>query len=483
MRREFFINIVILLGANLLVKPFYIFGIDRTVQNSVGPETYGIYFALFNFTFLFQIVNDFGIQQFNNRTIAQHPQLLARHFPGILLLKLVLALLYLGVVFLGGYLTGYVPQWSQLLFFIALNHVLISFTAFLRSNLSGLGKYRQDSLLSFLDKLLLIFICGFLLWSPLVERPFRIEWFVWAQNASWVLVGGVGLLLLRGHLPKFRFRWHLPTALVFLRHSYPFALVVLLMTLYTRVDGVMVERLLPDGEEQAGIYAAAYRLLDAANMIGFLFAGLLLPMFSNLLGKKEPVEPLIRFSFHLLWTAAAGLAAACWLFREEIMYLLYDEATPFYGEVLGILMLSFLAVSGIYIFSTLLTAHGSLRKMNQLFLISIALNVLLNYFFILEWKAAGAALATLITQSFVFLGKLYLSRTEVGLKFRLLESLRVIGFALSVFAAGYTVEKVLTLPWFWGFAAVLGLSGFLGIAFGLVRPKRQYFRTLFPPQP
>jgi len=483
MRREFFINIAILLGANLLVKPFYIFGIDRTVQNSVGPETYGIYFALFNFTFLFQIVNDFGIQQFNNRAIARHPQLLARHFPGILLLKLVLALLYLGVVFLGGVLTGYVPRWSHLLFFIALNHVLISFTAFLRSNLSGLGRYRQDSLLSFLDKLLLIFICGFLLWSPLVEGPFRIEWFVWAQNASWVLVGGVGLFLLRRHLPKLRFRWHLPTALVFLRHSYPFALVVLLMTLYTRVDGVMVERLLPDGKEQAGIYAAAYRLLDAANMVGFLFAGLLLPMFSNLLGKREPVEPLVRFSFQLLWTAAASLAAACWFFREEIMYLLYDDATPYYGEVLGILMLSFLAVSGIYIFSTLLTAHGSLRKMNQLFLISIALNVLLNYFFILEWKAAGAALATLITQSFVFLGKLYLSKTEVGLVFHPSGMLRVVGFTLSVFASAYLLGETLRLPWFWEFAAILGLGVLLGIAFGLIQPKLRYFRTLFSPQP
>ena len=80
MNREFFINVLFLIFVNLLIKPFYIFGIDRTVQNTVAPGDYGIYFALFNFTFLFQIINDFGIQNFNNRNIAQYNQLLDKYF-------------------------------------------------------------------------------------------------------------------------------------------------------------------------------------------------------------------------------------------------------------------------------------------------------------------------------------------------------------------------------------------------------------------
>ena len=44
------------------------------------------------------------------------------------------------------------------------------------------------------------------------------------------------------------------------------------MGVYTRTDVVMVERLLPDGKMQAGIYASAYRLLDAVNVAGFLFS-------------------------------------------------------------------------------------------------------------------------------------------------------------------------------------------------------------------
>ena len=70
MNRDFLLNLAFLIGINLLVKPLYILGIDVTVQNVVG-ENYGLYFALLNFTYLMQIVGDLGIQQFNNRRIAQ----------------------------------------------------------------------------------------------------------------------------------------------------------------------------------------------------------------------------------------------------------------------------------------------------------------------------------------------------------------------------------------------------------------------------
>ena len=98
MNKEFFLNIIFLITVNLLIKPFFIFGIDRTVQNTVGTENYGIYFVLLNFTYLFQIINDFGIQNYNNRQIAQHNQLLDKYFPNILVLKLLLGLLFLGLV-------------------------------------------------------------------------------------------------------------------------------------------------------------------------------------------------------------------------------------------------------------------------------------------------------------------------------------------------------------------------------------------------
>lgn len=97
MQRKFIVNIIILIGLNLLIKPFWIFGIDRTVQNIVDTQTYGIYFALFNFTFLFNIALDMGITNFNNRSVARRNDFLKESFARIFSLKIILFVFLFGV--------------------------------------------------------------------------------------------------------------------------------------------------------------------------------------------------------------------------------------------------------------------------------------------------------------------------------------------------------------------------------------------------
>ncbi|MEO1515557.1 MAG: oligosaccharide flippase family protein [Bacteroidota bacterium] len=465
MNREFIINVAFLLSINLLIKPFYIFGIDRTVQNVVGAETYGLYFVLFNFTFLFQIINDFGIQNFNNRNIAQYRHLLDKYFPNILLLKLLLALVYFSVVLLLSYTAGYLQAYSHLLLLVAFNHVLISLNFYVRSNVSGLGRYRIDSLLSAMDKLLMILFCSLLLWGPLGREQFRIEYFIYAQSLSFLLTIALGLFIVGRHIRVFRFRFKPAFLLLILKESYPYALVVFLMTVYSKIDGVMIEKLLPDGQLEAGIYASAYRLLDASNMIGFLFAGLLLPMFARMLKQGESVNDLLQFSVRMIWAAAIGLAFTTYFFQAEVVDLLYTEATAYWGEVLGWLIFSFVAVSGIYVYGALLTANGSLMKMNVIFVVSILLNVLLNAWLIPQYKAAGAAMATIATQFFSLLAQILLAHRELRLPADWDLLWRLLGFTFFAYCLTYGMYNYGTLGWKVNF--VLNLSFCALLAFGL----------------
>ena len=93
--------------ANLLVKPFWILGVEVGVQNAVGNEAYGFYYALFSFSYIFNILLDLGVTNFNTRNIAQHPQLISKHLSGILGIKVMLFALYLVVTFSVGLLMGY----------------------------------------------------------------------------------------------------------------------------------------------------------------------------------------------------------------------------------------------------------------------------------------------------------------------------------------------------------------------------------------
>lgn len=414
MRREFILNLIIVIGANLLVKPIYIFGIDRTVQNTVGPEEYGVYFALFNFALLFQIITDLGLQNYNNRSISQDGELIHQYFPSILLIKTFLAITFLGMIYLGANLLDYGLEQLHLLLWVGINTILVSFILYLRSNISGIGHYRLDSLLSISDKALMILIIGYLLYS---RSGFSIDQFIYGQTAALIIaVIVIGVIAYRTASPL---SW--PTSLrlpeSILRQSLPYAAVILLMTLYTRIDAVMIERLLDDGAYQAGVYASGYRFFDAANMVGFLTAGLLLPMFSRMLSQKENTFPLYSLSIRGVWLIAVFITVSCFVFRQELVDLLYTNSDAYWGEVLGCLMLSFVFVMIGYVTGSLLNANGSIHRLNWIFLISIILNIGLNWLLINQHKAYGAAVATLFTQGFVVLAQLFFVNKTMDFSF------------------------------------------------------------------
>jgi len=194
-----------------------------------------------------------------------------------------------------------------------------------------------------------------------------------------------------------------------LRKSYPFAALILLMTFYNRVDSVMLERLLDNGAKQAGIYAQAYRLMEAGNMVAYLFAGLLLPIFSHMIKSKSNIEPLLKTSTSLMLVPALG-AAIVYLFNNvEIMDALYKYNARESAQVGVFLMVSFVGMCVSYNFGALLTANGNLSALNKLAACAMALNIILNLLLIPVMEANGAAIASMITQLLMAFGQILLA--------------------------------------------------------------------------
>ncbi|MFM8361875.1 MAG: lipopolysaccharide biosynthesis protein [Haliscomenobacter sp.] len=407
MKKTFVLNLLFLIGINLLIKPLYIFGIDRGIQNAVSPAAYGAYFELFNFVFVFQILNDLGIQYFNNRNIAQYPFLLQKYFPYFLGAKAFLAVVYLALIFLSGALAGYVSEWPGLLLSLALVQVSSSLLSYVRSNISGLGWYFADSFLSILDKLILVLLLGVPLWGGFFRGNFPIAWLGHAQWIALLLSLVTGLVMLgkKTGIPRVRMDWRL-NALIF-KKSLPYAIAVALMAVYNRADVVLMGRLLPDGQALAGHYAAAYRLLDAVNMLGVLFAGLLLPMYAKLGRDKMELGQLAETALRILWSGVLVFVPISLAFGQPIMEGLYEHTTPYSGFLLGCLMLGFIPLSGGYIFSTLLLAKGHQGRLNWVYLAVAGFNVFLNLSVIPRLGASGAAATAAMTQALAFWGVLY----------------------------------------------------------------------------
>jgi O-antigen/teichoic acid export membrane protein len=429
--------LLLLLLLNLLVKPFWVLGIDRTVQNVLGAGEYGMYFALFNFSLVLNIFLDLGITSFNNRTIARHAQLLHKHLSFLVSLKLVLAVVYAILCLVLAWMVGYSPRQFHLLYFLIFNQFLVSFTAYLRSNISALHYFRTDGLLSVVDRTLMIVLCGALLFTDWFGGYFSVEWFVYAQTAAYVLTTFIVLAFVLHYSGRFRLRINWKIYRSFLRQSLPYALLVLLMSVYTRVDSVLLERFLPsDGDKQAGIYAQAFRLQDAAAMLGLLFSGLLLPIFSRMLKKQEDISQLLRFSFELIMVPALLGVMLCQFYAPVIMKALYHQHVQVSAGILRLLMIGFTGIATTYIFGTLLTANGNLKSLNLVAMAFMLFNFSLNLMLIPRLKAEGAAITAMLTQIGIALVQVILVVVFFKLKVNYLLLLRFAGYLLFLVLAG-----------------------------------------------
>lgn len=474
MKRKFVTNLILLLFLNLLIKPFWIFGIDRTVQNMVGDESYGLYFALLNFSMLLNILLDVGITNFNNRNIAQHTFLLPKHLSNIVGLKLLLAIVYAVFSLCIAFIIGYNKIQFHLLFFLIFNQFLISFTLYLRSNISGLHLFRIDSIISVLDRTIMIALCSVLLFNDFFKSFFTIEWFVYAQTAAYLLTAIITYIILLSKSGKIKIRFDYKFFIVFLRKSYPYALLILLMSFYNRIDSVMLERLLPDplGKEQAGIYAQAFRLLDAVSMFGVLFGGLLLPIFARMIKQKESIGPMVQLSYSLLIVPAIIIAISSIYYNHQIMAVLYKSNTAHSSEILGILMAGFIGIATTYIFGTLLTANGSMKQLNLMAFGGMILNIVLNIILIPRYQAFGSAYASLVTQiitasvQVILAISIFKLKPQVHFIFRLL-----IYFGVVVFMGSVSLRFS---NWLHGYLFIIFSSVLLAILLRLLNLKDLY---------
>ena len=419
-QKDFIFNICLLLFLNLLVKPFWLLGVEVGVQNQVGAADYGLYFAVFNFTYVFYMLLDMGICNYNNRTIARNNLLLDKYASSIIVLRLILCLVYFAVIYTVALVIGYRGMQLKLLFWIGFNQFLNATMLYLRSNVSALLMFKTDSCLSVLDRLLAILFCGMLLWGHITDKPFQIEWFVYCQTAAYLLSIAVALAIVLKKSKLRKLTWNKKLSLLILKKSLPFALLTLLMAFYNRIDSVMIERLLPVdiATTEAGIYASAFRLLDALVMIAYLFSVILLPLFSKMIKDKENIQPIVRTSFSFLYAFAIGATVVLVCYREPILAWLYEDHVEQSASVFALLIPCIIPIAFTYVFGTLLTANGSLKKLNITAMAGIVVNILINIILIPRYQARGAAVASLCTQSVVSLLQFFIAVRELRVPLR-----------------------------------------------------------------
>lgn len=388
---QFFKGVGWLVLLNLIIKPIWIFGIDRQVQNVVGHEEYGTYFSIFNLSLILAFIADAGITNLVNREVATGGQInVARLF----YTKCFLSLLYSGCLISIAWLTG-VTRWEMVVL-IAFIQLLTSFLLFFRGLLTANQLFQTDAWISVIDKFLMIGIVGTLLYFPTGDGSLSLPLFLGIQMACTLLT----VMIAFAYLPAGTFKGKggkSPDAKG-LQAAFPFVVIILLMSIHNRLDGFILERLHPNGAFEAGVYASAYRLLDAGNMVGFLSASFLLPYMARHLGHRTRVEQVVLLFRHLLLLFGVAAVAFVIVFSAETEELLYHTANPYFAAVLVLVISALPAYLLTHVYGSVLTAQGELALFASVVGVCAGLNSALNLFFVQAYGAFACSIAALISQ-------------------------------------------------------------------------------------
>lgn len=452
---------------NALIKPIYLFGIDRNIQLIVGTEAYGNYVNILNFTFILQFISDFGLQNYMSRFVSQDSTNAKNTYSKILSFKLILSIVYfLLTLFLAWIWYG--EEFNiRFVAHVCLNQIFVSSIFFIRANISGLGLYKTDSFISVLDRLYLIVLGGIFILSPALKSNVTINFFVWIQTVSLFLCFLTGLIVLMSHHFKFNIiKVSKSDLMKILTASLPFAMIYLTSAVFYKSDNIWLVKLLPDGKLQSGIFAASLRLYEAMSMISLAFGSLLLAMFSRSFMDKNILHNLLKTSVSILLIISILLAFSGYFYSMEINSMLYHNVDPYWVRILSIMMLCFIPGSINYIFSSYLQAIHREKLLLRIYFILALLSILLNLIFVPILKAEGSAWVFFIVQLLLFVIQIFFIRSELNFGFNSI--MRQLVFISTAFFLYFVIAKYCHFAIFYKLslsAALIFLMAFItGIA-------------------
>lgn len=235
----------------------------------------------------------------------------------------------------------------------------------------------------------------------LLRRP--VVEFAWVA----VIESGLGaiitfILYTKCYPDLFQWRFAPGTARRLLQESWPLILATMAVTVYMKIDQVMLARML--GATQVGLYTAATKLSEISYIVPTVLSAALFPSIvrSKSLGAERYLARMQNY-----YDTNAGLAylliLPISLGSPLIIHLLYGKGYESSASVLSLQSWAMLFVYLGVARDQFLVAEGFLKFSFLSTFLGAAMNILINLLLIPLYGALGAALATVLTQAITVL--------------------------------------------------------------------------------
>jgi O-antigen/teichoic acid export membrane protein len=464
---QFFKGLSWLIILNLLVKPVWLFFIDRQVQLIVGYEEYGKYFAILNLSYVLFFLSDIGISNMLNQRVANH---LPINVVQLLRIKAVLLIGYFIAFCFIGWLT-HISHW-RILFLVIIIQALTSLLIFCRNVVTANQYFGTDAWLSVIDKMLMIIFCGSILYTSFFGK-ISLVLFLQIQATCTALAVTVSfILILKKKLLATAGNENIEGII---KQVLPFALITLLMSMHYRLDGFLLERIHSNGAMEAGIYASAYRLLDASNMVGYLASSFLVAFVARNMAEKQTLEDAVFNTRHLLMFCSIGVASFVFVFAPWLEALLYHSASSYNAVVIQLCIASYPAYCLVHVYGSVLTGAAKFKQLMTVLILSVALNIILNSFLIPSHGAVGCCIAALVSQYFCGIATFMVATKTINISYHRKSIFIYLFFAALLCAFFYFGKNILVNVWL-----ILAIAVFVSLLFLFTQlsVSKKYFISL-----
>lgn len=363
------------------------------VARYLGPEKFGLLSYAQSFVFLFVTIATLGLDGIVVRELvksqAKRDILIGTAF----FLKLIGAVVVLPVLAVAVQLTNNDTLTNLIVFIIASSAIFQSFNVidfyFQAKVLSRYVTFANTICLglSSIIKIILIFQD-----APLIAFAwmFLFESFVLALGLVWFYKKSQDLKIIRWRFDK-------DLAYQLLKDSWPLILSGVLVSVYMKVDQVMINEMM--GSYSVGQYAAAVKVSEAWYFIPMALCSSLFPALLNAKIQNEKIyyDRLQRLYTLMVWSAIS-VAVPITFISPWLIRRLYGEEYSLASQVLTVhIWAGVFAFLGIA-FGKYLAAENLTRKSFYRTMVGAFLNIFLNIVFIPRYGIIGAAYATLFAQ-------------------------------------------------------------------------------------
>ncbi len=391
--RKYFANTSWLMGERILRMAVSLF-VGILVARYLGPERYGLLSYANSFVGIFIVLGTMGLDDIIVRELVKTPEQQEKILGSSFLLKLVGTLLMWMAILAAVPFTKNDFQTNILIIIIAFGAVFQAFNVidfnFQAKVISKFIVHAQfvQLIISSIVKIILV----------VNETP--LIWFasVYCLDAIVLAMGLIFVYFYNGN-NIFHWKWSFETSKYLLRDSWPLMFTGVVVSVYMKIDQVMIKEML--GAKEVGLYAAAVKLSEAWYFLPLAITSSLFPAIINakLYQKEDYFQRLQKLYDLMVWLAVA-IALPTAILSPWIVAFLYGNEYLESSSVLNIHIWS-----GIFVFlgvasSKYLLAENYIKKTFYRTFVGALLNIIMNYYLIGIMGIKGAALSTFASHFF-----------------------------------------------------------------------------------